>query len=109
MERFDSPKITASLFMHEFGHAMGLDAHQDGIDEERYSQTEYDSVMNYNGLYRHSPIPTAPTAWAETSGSSLPRTEHGPTSTASRTERALAGVRRLTTPAKATSTVRCCR
>ncbi|AAV45986.1 unknown [Haloarcula marismortui ATCC 43049] len=52
MERFDSPKITASLFMHEFGHAMGLDAHQDGIDEERYSQTEYDSVMNYNGLYR---------------------------------------------------------
>ena len=52
MERFDSPKITASLFMHEFGHAMGLDAHQDGIDEERYSRTEYDSVMNYNGLYR---------------------------------------------------------
>nr|WP_238378387.1 hypothetical protein [Haloarcula rubripromontorii] len=52
MERFDSTKITASLFMHEFGHAMGLDAHQDGIDEERYSRTEYDSVMNYNGLYR---------------------------------------------------------
>ncbi|WP_233563324.1 hypothetical protein [Haloarcula sp. Atlit-7R] len=52
MERFDSTKLTASLFMHEFGHAMGLDAHQDGIDEERYSQTEYDSVMNYNGLYR---------------------------------------------------------
>ncbi|WP_191906137.1 MULTISPECIES: hypothetical protein [unclassified Haloarcula] len=52
MERFDSTRVTASLFMHEFGHAMGLDAHQDGIDEERYSQTEYDSVMNYNGLYR---------------------------------------------------------
>jgi len=52
MERFDSTKVTASLFMHEFGHAMGLDAHQDGIDEERYSRTEYDSVMNYNGLYR---------------------------------------------------------
>jgi len=52
MERFDSTRITASLFMHEFGHAMGLDAHQDGIDEERYSRTEYDSVMNYNGLYR---------------------------------------------------------
>ena len=52
MERFDSTKITASLFMHEFGHAMGLDAYQDGIDEERYSRTEYDSVMNYNGLYR---------------------------------------------------------
>ncbi|WP_394347808.1 hypothetical protein [Haloarcula mannanilytica] len=52
MERFDSTKITASLFMHEFGHAMGLDAHQDGIDEERYTRTEYDSVMNYNGLYR---------------------------------------------------------
>ena len=52
MERFDSTKVTASLFMHEFGHAMGLDAHQDGIDAERYSQTEYDSVMNYNGLYR---------------------------------------------------------
>jgi len=51
MERFDSTKITASLFMHEFGHAMGLDAHQDGIDEERYTRTEYDSVMNYNGLY----------------------------------------------------------
>jgi len=52
MERFDSTTITASLFMHEFGHAMGLNAHQDGIDEERYSRTEYDSVMNYNGLYR---------------------------------------------------------
>ncbi|MDS0221641.1 hypothetical protein NDI54_09790 [Haloarcula sp. S1AR25-5A] len=52
MERFESTKITASLFMHEFGHAMGLDAHQDGIDEERYTRTEYDSVMNYNGLYR---------------------------------------------------------
>jgi len=52
MERFDSTRITASLFMHEFGHAMGLNAHQDGIDEERYSRTEYDSVMNYNGLYR---------------------------------------------------------
>jgi hypothetical protein len=52
MERFNSTTITASLFMHEFGHAMGLDAHQDGIDEERYSRAEYDSVMNYNGLYR---------------------------------------------------------
>ena len=52
LEPFDSTKITASLFMHEFGHAMGLDAHQDGIDGERYSQTEYDSVMNYNGLYK---------------------------------------------------------
>jgi len=53
MERFDSTKITASLFMHEFGHAMGLDAHQDGIDEERYTREEYNSVMNYNGLYKH--------------------------------------------------------
>jgi hypothetical protein len=52
IERFNSTTITASLFMHEFGHALGLDAHQDGIDEERYSRTEYDSVMNYNGLYR---------------------------------------------------------
>lgn len=51
MEPFDSMKITASLFMHEFGHAMGLDANQDGIDEERYTANEYDSVMNYNGLY----------------------------------------------------------
>ncbi len=52
MERYNSTTVTASLFMHEFGHAMGLDAHQDGIDEKRYSRAEYDSVMNYNGLYR---------------------------------------------------------
>ncbi|MDT3435452.1 thrombospondin type 3 repeat-containing protein [Haloarcula sp. 1CSR25-25] len=52
MERFDSTRITASLFMHEFGHAMGFGAHRDGIDEKRYSRAEYDSVMNYNGLYK---------------------------------------------------------
>ena len=52
MERFDSTTITASLFMHELGHAMGLGANQDGIDEERYTRAEYNSVMNYNGLYR---------------------------------------------------------
>lgn len=51
MELFEATKITASLFMHEFGHAMGLDAHQNGIDEKRYTNTEYNSVMNYNGLY----------------------------------------------------------
>nr|WP_241692773.1 hypothetical protein [Haloarcula salina] len=51
LEPFDATRITASLFMHEFGHAVGLNAHQDGIDERRYSTDEYDSVMNYNGLY----------------------------------------------------------
>jgi len=50
-EPFDATRITASLFMHEFGHAVGLDGYQDGIDERRYSTDEYDSVMNYNGLY----------------------------------------------------------
>ena len=52
LEPFDSTRTTASLFMHELGHAMGLGANQDGIDEERYTRTEYDSVMNYNGLYK---------------------------------------------------------
>lgn len=51
LEPFDGTQITASLFMHEFGHAVGLDGHQDGIDERHYSTDEYDSVMNYNGLY----------------------------------------------------------
>ena len=51
MQTFESPKLTASLFMHELGHAFGLDASADGIDAETYSTREYDSVMNYNGLY----------------------------------------------------------
>lgn len=52
LEPYNSTIVTASLFMHELGHAMGLDTHQRGIDEERYSTAEYDSVMNYNGLYK---------------------------------------------------------
>ncbi|WP_225335279.1 hypothetical protein [Halomicrobium urmianum] len=51
METFHRGMTDASLFMHEFGHALGLDAGQKGIDEERYTAAEYDSVMNYNGLY----------------------------------------------------------
>lgn len=52
MQTFDSPRLTASLFMHELGHAFGLDGGAEGIDSETYSTTEYDSVMNYNGLYK---------------------------------------------------------
>ncbi len=51
METFHRGLTDASLFMHEFGHALGIDAGQDGVDEERYTAEEYDSVMNYNGLY----------------------------------------------------------
>jgi len=51
METFDRPMLTASLFVHELGHAFGLGAETNGIDEKRYSTVEYDSVMNYNGLY----------------------------------------------------------
>ena len=51
MQTFGSPNLTASLFMHELGHAFGLDGGADGIDSETYSTAEYDSVMNYNGLY----------------------------------------------------------
>jgi len=51
METFDRPLLTASLFMHELGHAFGLDASTEGIDEKRYSTAQYDSVMNYRGLY----------------------------------------------------------
>jgi len=52
MQTFESPTLTASLFMHELGHAFGLDAGADGIDAETYSTRKYDSVMNYNGLYK---------------------------------------------------------
>lgn len=51
MQTFESPELTASLFMHELGHAFGMDAAAEGIDEETYSTQEYDSVMSYNGLY----------------------------------------------------------
>ncbi|WP_226010849.1 hypothetical protein [Halomicrobium salinisoli] len=51
METFHRGDTDASLFMHEFGHALGIDAARDGVDEERYTAAEYDSVMNYNGLY----------------------------------------------------------
>jgi len=51
MQTFESPHLTASLFMHELGHAFGMDAGAEGIDEETYSAQRYDSVMNYNGLY----------------------------------------------------------
>ena len=51
MQTFESPFLTASLFMHELGHAFGMDAGVEGIDEETYSAQRYDSVMNYNGLY----------------------------------------------------------
>lgn len=51
VEPLDSPELTASLVLHELGHAFGLDRDQDGIDEDAYSRAEYDSVMNYNALY----------------------------------------------------------
>jgi hypothetical protein len=51
MQTFGSPNLTASMFMHELGHAFGLDSGADGIDSETHSRAEYDSVMNYNGLY----------------------------------------------------------
>jgi hypothetical protein len=51
MELTGRPEYTASLFMHELGHAMGLRADMEGIDERTYSGDEYDSVMNYNGMY----------------------------------------------------------
>ncbi|ACV47365.1 MULTISPECIES: hypothetical protein [Halomicrobium] len=51
MQTFDAPKLTASLFMHELGHAFGLDGRAEGVDSKTYSTEEYDSVMNYNGLY----------------------------------------------------------
>lgn len=51
MQTFESSQLTASLFMHELGHAFGLNAGADGIDDETYTTEEYKSVMNYNGLY----------------------------------------------------------
>lgn len=41
-----------SAFMHELGHGLGLNRVDfDGIDSEKYSFSEYGSVMNYNAPY----------------------------------------------------------
>ncbi|MFC7046083.1 hypothetical protein ACFQH6_12250 [Halobacteriaceae archaeon GCM10025711] len=45
--------VTGHVFMHELGHSLGLHSSEfDGIDSRRYTETEYDSVMNYNAGYR---------------------------------------------------------
>lgn len=44
-----SDNLTASVFMHELGHQLGLDpAVFGGIDSKRYSYDTYSSTMNYN-------------------------------------------------------------
>ncbi|AWB28229.1 zinc metalloprotease [Halococcoides cellulosivorans] len=50
-ESYPDPFLTASLLVHELGHAFGFDESLPGVDSERYSLDEYPSVMNYNGLY----------------------------------------------------------
>lgn len=51
-EPYDDPELSASLLVHELGHAFGFDESLPGVDSEDYSLEEYPSVMNYNGLYR---------------------------------------------------------
>jgi hypothetical protein len=44
-----SEHLVGSVFMHELGHAIGLwSSIFDGIDSNKYSFSEYGSVMNYN-------------------------------------------------------------
>ncbi|MFB6163067.1 MAG: hypothetical protein ABEJ86_06495 [Halococcoides sp.] len=51
LEPYDDEHLTASLLVHELGHAFGFDESLDGVDEETYTLEEYPSVMSYNGLY----------------------------------------------------------
>ncbi|KXB05874.1 hypothetical protein AKJ51_04585 [candidate division MSBL1 archaeon SCGC-AAA382A20] len=47
----DADKSIGTTFIHELGHALGLDPLDfGGIDSENYSYGEYPSVMNYNSL-----------------------------------------------------------
>lgn len=47
--RHDTRVYAANAFGHELGHVLGLVPEEfDGIDAEKYSKTEYESVMNYN-------------------------------------------------------------
>jgi hypothetical protein len=49
---WSSDAFLGSAFMHELGHALGLDNSDfDGIDSRKYSFDEYRSVMNYNAPY----------------------------------------------------------
>lgn len=52
LEPYDDAMLTASLLVHELGHAFGFDESLPGVDSEDYSLDEYPSVMNYNGLYK---------------------------------------------------------
>lgn len=56
IESFDSSRITASLLMHELGHAFGIGPGEAGVDDEQYDKEEYHSVMNYNGIYEVTTI-----------------------------------------------------
>jgi len=51
VENYDRDEVMASLVMHELGHAFGITHGVDGVDDDQYSLEEYDSVMNYNGIY----------------------------------------------------------
>jgi len=51
VESYDRDGIMASLVLHELGHSFGLDRSDEGVDAREYSQTAYQSVMNYNALY----------------------------------------------------------
>ncbi len=50
--KWSSDATMGSAFMHELGHALGLDnSIFDGIDSEKYSFNRYGSVMNYNAPF----------------------------------------------------------
>ncbi len=48
VEEQPEDEMTASIFLHEVGHQLGIDGRYAGVDSYNYALNRYPSVMNYN-------------------------------------------------------------